>query len=147
MADNVTVDTITGNPVIATDDDGVAQHQYVKLEFGADGVFTKVADSDAARLPVKPHMSATATRSAVADSATSGTILASNSARKRAIITNDSTAVLYLAYGAGPATSTDYTVTLQPSGDTHVVEVYTGIITGIWATDPGTGGARVTELT
>ena len=147
MADNITVNTITGSPVVATDDDGVAQHQYVKIEFGADNTQTKVADSDGARLPVKPHMSATATRSAVADNAASVTILASNAARKRAVITNDSSAVLYLAYGAGPATSTDYTVTLQPSGDTHVVDVYTGIITGIWASDPNDGGARVTELT
>lgn len=147
MADNVTVNTISGSPVVATDDDGTAQHQYVKLEWGANNTFTKVDDVDGARVPIKPHMAGTATRTAVADSAVSGTILAANSARKRAIITNDSSAILYVAYGAGPATSTDYTVTVQPSGDTHVVEVYTGIITGIWATDPNDGGARVTELT
>lgn len=44
MADNVTVDngSLT-DYVTATDDDGTAHHQYVKLEFGGDGVFTKVA--------------------------------------------------------------------------------------------------------
>jgi hypothetical protein len=31
---------------VATDDDGTAQHQYVKLEFGADGTFTKVDASN-----------------------------------------------------------------------------------------------------
>ena len=43
MADNVTVDNggLT-DYVTATDDDGVAQVQWVKLKFGADGVFTAV---------------------------------------------------------------------------------------------------------
>lgn len=48
MPDNVTLPG-TGERV-ATDDDGTAQHQYVKLEFGADGVFTKVDGAN--RLPV-----------------------------------------------------------------------------------------------
>lgn len=50
MADNVTVDngSLT-DYAVASDDDGTAQHQYVKLEFGADGVFTKVSTTD--RLP------------------------------------------------------------------------------------------------
>jgi hypothetical protein len=43
MADNVELDPGSGGAVIATDDDGTAQHQYVKLEFGGDGTFTKVA--------------------------------------------------------------------------------------------------------
>lgn len=46
MADNVTLNSGTGGAVIATDDDGVAQHQYVKLEFGADNTQTKVSTSD-----------------------------------------------------------------------------------------------------
>lgn len=52
MADNVTVDNggLT-DYVVASDDDGTAQHQYVKLEFGADGTFTKVAPG-ANALPV-----------------------------------------------------------------------------------------------
>ena len=40
MADNSTMGSTTD--VIATDDDGTAKHQYVKLEFGADNVYTKV---------------------------------------------------------------------------------------------------------
>lgn len=46
MADNVTLNSGTGGAVIATDDDGVAQHQYVKLEFGADNTQTKVDGSN-----------------------------------------------------------------------------------------------------
>lgn len=46
MADNVTLSLGTGDgATIATDDDGVAQHQYVKVEFGADNTQTKVTSS------------------------------------------------------------------------------------------------------
>ena len=49
MADNVTI-PLTGSgdatAVVATDEVGGAQHQYVKLEFGADGTATKVSSSD-----------------------------------------------------------------------------------------------------
>ena len=47
MADDVTVDNGAGTDyVVATDDDGTAQHQLVKIEFGADGVFTMVDGSN-----------------------------------------------------------------------------------------------------
>lgn len=52
MADNVTLNAGTGGAVIATDDDGVAQHQYVKIEFGADNTQTKV--TSAVGLPTDP---------------------------------------------------------------------------------------------
>lgn len=52
MADNVVLDPGAGGATIATDDDGTAQHQYVKLEFGGDGTFTKVTTS--AGLPTDP---------------------------------------------------------------------------------------------
>lgn len=45
MADNVTLNAGSGGAVIATDDDGTAHHQYVKLEFGADNTQTKVTSS------------------------------------------------------------------------------------------------------
>lgn len=53
MADNPTVDNggLT-DYVVATDDDGVAQHQYVKVEFGADNTQTKV--TSAVGLPTNP---------------------------------------------------------------------------------------------
>lgn len=52
MADNVVLDPGAGGATIATDDDGIAQHQYVKVEFGGDGTFTKV--TTAAGLPTDP---------------------------------------------------------------------------------------------
>jgi hypothetical protein len=48
MADNVTLDAGAGGAVIATDDDTTAHHQYVKMEWGGDGVFTKVSTGGSA---------------------------------------------------------------------------------------------------
>ncbi len=45
MADNIELNAGSGGAVIATDDDGTAHHQYVKLEFGADNTQTKVTSS------------------------------------------------------------------------------------------------------
>lgn len=51
MADDTTLNAGSGGDVIATDDDGSRKHQYVKIEFGADNVFTKVDASNP--LPVE----------------------------------------------------------------------------------------------
>ncbi len=50
MADTITVNTISGSPVIATDEVGSAHYQYVKVAFGADNTATKAATG--AGLPV-----------------------------------------------------------------------------------------------
>lgn len=46
MADNVIANPGVGGATFATDDDGTAHHPYTKIEFGADGTFTKVSTSD-----------------------------------------------------------------------------------------------------
>jgi hypothetical protein len=87
----------------------------------------------------------TATLSNVSGSASSVTVLAANSARKGAIVMNDSTAILYLKFGA-TASATSFTYKLN-GGETLELPsspVYAGIIDGIWAS--ATGAARVTEL-
>ena len=91
----------------------------------------------------------TGTSSNVASSASSVTILAANNARKGATITNDSTQVLYLKFGATASTSS-YAVVLAGSSAApfayyEVPFGYVGIIDGIWAS--ANGNARVTELT
>jgi hypothetical protein len=50
LADNIELPSGSGGSIVATDDDGTAHHQYVKLEFGADNTQTKV--SSANPLPV-----------------------------------------------------------------------------------------------
>ncbi len=87
----------------------------------------------------------TGTETNVAGSATSVTILAANSSRKAASIYNDSSAILYLLLGVGPASTTVFTVEMASNTLYEVLANYTGIITGIWAS--ATGSARVTELT
>lgn len=91
---------------------------------------------------------ATGTLSNVASSATSVTVLAANAERIGATITNDSSALLYLKFGA-TASTTSYTVVLAgaasaPFSYYEVPAGYTGIIDGIWAS--ATGNARVTEI-
>ena len=88
--------------------------------------------------------SATGTLSSVAASAASSTVLAANASRKGFSIYNDSTAILKIAFAA-TASATAFTVLMQPNAYFENNTLYTGIITGIWAT--ATGNARVTELT
>jgi hypothetical protein len=89
------------------------------------------------------------TITSVNGAATSTTILAANTSRKGATITNDSTAILYLALSDTTASATVYSIKLSPDDyyELPVTEagVYTGKIVGIWAS--ATGAARVTELT
>ena len=97
-------------------------------------------------VPVTESRPATATASNVSSSASSVTILASNSSRKGAMLYNDSNSKLYLLFGSGTASTTNYTVQLA-SGTYYEVPFpcFTGQLTGIWAS--ANGAARVTELT
>lgn len=148
MADNTRLNAGTLGDLISTNDiGGGVKVQRVKAQFGADGSATDVADADGARLPVKTPMSTTAIRTTVPDNATSVTILAANTNRKGASITNTSSAVLFLALGAAAATTTDYTEKIAQDESYKVPSDYAGIIVGIWATDPNDGGALVTERT
>lgn len=90
--------------------------------------------------------SSTSTLSNVSASASSVTVLASNASRKSAVLYNDSTVTCYIKFGS-TASATSFTY-LLPAGSTLIIDaspVYTGIITGIWAS--ATGTMRVTELT
>lgn len=76
MADNPTIDNGTGTDyVVATDDDGTAQHQYVKVEFGPDNTQTKVTTTTG--LPVQGTGSAgtAATGVVTVQGIASGTVL------------------------------------------------------------------------
>lgn len=84
-----------------------------------------------------------ATLANVASSASSVTVFAANGAARARTIYNDSTAVLYLKFGA-TASTTSYTVQLA-SGDYYEFPqpVYGGVVDGIWAS--ANGAARTTE--
>lgn len=91
----------------------------------------------------------TATRTQVADSAVAVSLIAANAGRKGLVITNDSSARLFVGYGTVDPTTTNYTFVLL-SGQTWEMtpsNVFTGQLKGIWETDPNDGAARLTELT
>lgn len=94
-----------------------------------------------------PTSPTTGTQTSVASAISSTTLLAANTARKGAIIYNDSTSVLYILLSSGTASSTAFSVLLAANGGTLTLgqAEYNGAITGIWAT--ANGFARVTELT
>ncbi len=94
---------------------------------------------------VLPTGSGTSAITSVNDTASSTTLKASNTARKQIMITNTSSAVLYVKYGATASTSS-YSLLLNRY-ETLIEDHYNGIIDGIWASDPGDGVAMVTEIT
>ena len=169
MADDVTFtlnadSTPPAGTVAATDETSAGPHSVgshmgvSKLAVSADGDSTHVPATVADGLLVNlgtnndvtgsfaKDLGATGTTSAVADNAASVTILAANAARFSFSVFNDSTATLYLKLAASAASTTDYTTQIPPNSF-FSDDTYAGEVRGIWATDPGTGAARVTEIT
>lgn len=93
-----------------------------------------------------PLVMSTPTVTQVASSITSGALSASNGSRKGWMIFNDSTAILYLLYGSGTASSTNYSVKIpaQSLFEMPTNPVYTGALSGVWAS--ANGFAYVTEV-
>lgn len=91
----------------------------------------------------------TGTKASVTSSASSVTLVAANASRKTLIITNESTAVLYIDLTNGTASATSYSVVLGPTASSvspsFTITNFTGAVTGIWAS--ANGFARVTQLT
>lgn len=80
----------------------------------------------------------------VASSASSVTLLpATEGGRRGASVYNESTAILYLACGDWPASSTAYTCQVGANAYYEVPYGYSGPIKGIWAS--ANGSARITE--
>lgn len=115
-----------------------------QIGFFDGGVF-KAVDSSTP-LPVSGVAAApgTGTVTSVASSITNVVLLAAATARKGAMVYNESTAILYLKLGT-TASATSYTTQLAPNAYYEVPEMYTGIISGIWVA--ANGSARVTALT
>lgn len=94
----------------------------------------------------QPLTAATASVTNQNDQATNVTLLQANGGRKGVVIVNDSTATLYLKYGA-TASTTSFTYRLDPGVTWEMPQpLYTGQIDGIWSVD-ASGAARITELT
>lgn len=93
----------------------------------------------------KEVRSATPSQSSVNDTASSTTLISSNANRLGATVFNDSTVVLYVKLGA-TASTTSFTIKLDPGDYYEIPFGYTGVVDGIWASD-ASGAARITELT
>lgn len=87
----------------------------------------------------------TGTKSNVAASATSVTVLAANSYRQRYQIWNDSAAVMYLDETGGTASATSCTVPIAAGAyyESPTQDCTPSKLTALWAS--ATGTARVTE--
>lgn len=87
----------------------------------------------------------TSSVTSVAGSASSVTLLASNSNRRAATFYNDSTSRCFLKMGA-TASSTSFTVRMDSQSYYEIpAPVYTGVIDGIW--NSAVGSMRITEIT
>lgn len=111
-----------------------------------DGIETLLTAMDGRLAALEDTLTAdAATLANVASSATNVTVAASNANRRGLMIHNDSTAILYIKFGATASTSS-YSVKIP--ADTYwemSMPIYQGIVDGIWAS--ANGNARVTELT
>jgi hypothetical protein len=105
-----------------------------------------VAISPNNSLTVKEPRPSSASQANVAISATSVTLLASNTNRLRYSVINDTNKQAYVSH-SGAASTTNYKYTLQP-GEYYEdpFPCFTGAVTIIWS-GSGTGSARVTEET
>lgn len=174
MADNVPITAGSGT-TIATDDVAGVHYQIVKIGdatpdstnkaiVNASGeILVKISTATATvpvsaasnipvniaasgiSVPTAEVRSTTATRSTVAASATSVTLLAVDATRKSSTIHNDSTATLYVGCGTVAASLTSFTYKVAPDGFVEIEYGYTGEIRGIWSS--ATGNARITVFT
>jgi hypothetical protein len=85
---------------------------------------------------VTPATSGTATPYPKTSLATVQTLIAANANRKGVTLWNNSTAALYLAFGAD-ATLTAYAVKVDAGGYYELPFGFTGAVTGLWATANG----------
>jgi hypothetical protein len=98
--------------------------------------------------PVTPVGATRSSFTQVADNAASTTLLAANASRLGAIITNTSSAILFIRLDGGTVTTANYSHRIAASGGSYEVPFqHTGAITGIWASDPGDGNANITDFT
>ena len=161
------IQTVNGTLGVSAVTPGVAATSLGKAEdaavaSGDTGVFTLSVRRDAAVVSasatgdysetrvdqygqrvVVPGVAGATTVTRVTSAATTTSLLAANLSRKGAYFFNESTAILYLKFGA-TASVTSYTVQIVPSGYYELpTPVYSGAIDGIWAS--ANGAVQITE--
>lgn len=134
------VDELDNAKGLVVNDDGSIN---VVASGGGGGVSHVMVDNFPATQPVSIAQPSASSVTRVTSSATVVTLLTSNSARKGGYFYNDSTANVYVKLGAG-ASSTSKTLLMLPGSYFELpAPVYTGTVTGTWAT--ANGAMDVTE--
>jgi hypothetical protein len=111
---------------------------------GGGATEVEVKNDSGSAIPTTETRPATATLSNVSGSASSVTLLASNANARLRTVFNDSTANLFLKFGATASTSS-FTVKIAAGGYYEFPQpLYTGLVDGIW--DAANGAARLTEV-
>ncbi len=114
------------------------------LTAGYDGSNVRSILTDSSGRQVFKSISSTTNQSTINASASNISLLSSNSSRIGSTIFNKSTAILYVILGSTASTSS-FTVQINPSGYYETPFGYTGVVSGIWSS--ATGTALITELT
>jgi hypothetical protein len=124
----------------------LAANQSVNMAQVGGGTVAQGVGTAPTALRVVQSTATSSTVTSVAGSATTVSLLALNTSRAGASFFNESTAILYLKFGA-TASVTSYTVQIPPSGFYEIPSTrpYTGAIDGIWSA--ANGNVRITELT
>lgn len=103
-----------------------------------------VIASDQSPIPVISTLSSTAALTSVSNAITTTVLLASNTARRGFILYNDSLAIVFIAFAA-TASTTAFSVKIQPGSEYEPGIDYTGAISSI--ASAAVGAMRVTEFT
>lgn len=142
----ITDDTLV-KPVRAVLTAKKPDQSYTNIDATAGGnLKVSIEEVDGAvTIPVVEERPTTASVGSIAASASSVTLLSTNTSRRGATFYNDSSSACYLKYGTTASTSS-FTVKIFGNGYHEIQRaVYTGRIDCIW--DSATGNMRITELT
>lgn len=125
--------------------EGVARHKGESLVFSDAETDAAIANGIAELDTTVGAGLGAATLANIASSASNVTLLAANTARKRVIIVNDSSSILYIKFGA-MASATSYSIRLYPNEtyESPPFQVWIGQIDGVWSS--ASGAARITEM-
>ena len=141
VSGTVTANAGTGNfNVIGTGTAGTPASGVVTVQGITSGTPIPISGT----VTANPQTSSTATLTSVAASTTTESLLASNSSRKALSLYNDSISAVYVAFAA-TASSSAYSVKMQPNSFFENSILYQGAVSGIWVT--ATGNMRITEYT
>lgn len=130
-----------GNATGAADfDAGITTAQTLRVVLPTDQSDIPISDNSG-------DYASTAVITVVGRTNVSTALKAANSNRRGLILHNDSTGLCYVAF-AGTASLSAFTVRMTGNSTLSLdkIPVYTGIVTGIWASS-GLGDMKVTELT